>query len=230
MNSHRTLIIITLIAGLLLAACGGTVATTSASASSALSTNYSDALPVAGQLAAGTLKLDETEVAVDAAQAGELLPLWQALSSLMNSATSSDQEIQGVIAQIESTMTAEQVSAIAAMQITQSDLAAIVQASPAGGQGAASSSEIQATRRASAGDGFGPGGGLGPGAGGGEFIGGGPGGGAAGLPGASSGFPQSTASVDQQATAAAYQNQYASTGVNPMVLRAVIQYLQSKTG
>jgi hypothetical protein len=229
MNSHRSLAIITLIAGLLLAACGGAIRTGTGASSSALSTNYADALPVAGQLAAGTLKLEGSQVAVDAEQAAQLLPLWQGLSSLLSSATSSDLEVQGVVAQIESAMTAEQVAAIAAMQITQADVTTLVQ-NAGGAQSGATSDQVQATRRASSGGNFRPGGGFGPGGGDGAFIGGGPGSGGAGLPGASSGFPQSTAAADQQATPAAYQNQYASTGVNPMMVRAVIQYLQSKTG
>jgi hypothetical protein len=232
MNAYRPIIVVGIIAALLLAACGGASGTTSVSSQSELSTGYTDALPVGGQLAAGTLKLEGSDLAVDAQQAASLLPMWQGLSSLMASATSSDQEIQGVVAQIQSAMTADQLAAISAMQLTQADLAEIVQnAGPAANAGT-TSSDIQATRRASSGGEFGPGpgGGGGPGmGGGGEIIGGGSGG-AAGLPGASSGFPQATVSADQQETAQAYLSQYESLGVNPMMVRTVIQYLQSKSG
>lgn len=230
MHALRPIVYVSLVAALILAACGGASATPLAS--SGLSANYRDALPVAGQLAAGTLKLEGSDVAVDPQQASQLLPLWQGLSSLLTSATSSDQEIQGVVAQIEATMSADQVAAIAAMQITQSDLTDLIQSAPPGLANGATSAQIQATRRAGSEGGFGPGGGFGPVSGGsGAFIGSGPGGGsAAGLPGASAGVPQTTASADQQATAQAYQDQYATAGVNPMMVRAVIQYLQSKSG
>jgi len=183
-------------------------------------------------LAAGTLKLDGSDVAVDPLQASQLLPLWQALSSLLTSATSSDQEIQGVVAQIDATMSADQVAAIATMQITQSDLTELLRSTPPGLADGGTSAQIQATRRAGSEGGFGPGDGFGPGSGGsGAFIGSGPGGGSAGgLAGASAEFPQTTASADRQATAQAYKDQYAAAGVNPMVVRAVIQYLQSKSG
>jgi hypothetical protein len=228
MNAHRPIIFISLIGSLILSACGGGAS----QASSALSVSYTGALPVGGQLAAGTLKLEGTDAAVDAQQANQLLPLWQGLSSLLSSATSSDQEIQGVVAQIESTMSAEQVADISAMQITTSDLTELIQNTTlAPAADGATSAQVQATRRAGSGGGFGPAGGFGPGGGGdGAFIGGGPGGGSAGLPGASSGFPQSTASAGQRDTAAAYQSQYAAAGVNPIMVRAVIQYLLSKAG
>jgi hypothetical protein len=226
MHTHRPIIFLSLIAALLLAACGGSAA----SPQSALSATYSGALPVAGQLAAGTLKLEGSQAAVDAQQASELLPMWQGLSSLLNSATSSDQEIQGVVAQIESTMTAEQVAAISAMQITQSDLAGLIQNTGVASGDATAGAQIQATRRASSADGFGPGGGFGPGSGDGVFIGGGPGGASAGLPGASSGVSQATVSADRQATAQAYQSHYEALGVNPVLVRAVIRYLETKVG
>ena len=75
-----------------------------------LSDDYGDALSVQGQLALGTLQLEETELAVDEALAAELLPLWRAAQSLANSDTAADAEVKAVINQIQDTMTPEQVN------------------------------------------------------------------------------------------------------------------------
>lgn len=228
MRRHRTTTLLSLVIALALAACGSAAGQ---GAGSALSTHYADSLPVAGQLAAGTLKLDSSELAVTAAQAGELLPLWQGLQSLLTSSTSSSQEIQGLVSQIESTMTADQVKAIAAMELTQSDATSLTQNSATSSTTSGGSSGIQATRRAQSSGDFGPPGGA--------FVGGGPGGDGLGiglaagngLPGSSSsGIPQATLSADSQATAQAYSNQFAQVGVSPVMIRVVIQYLQSKAG
>lgn len=231
MRHHRLTTLLSLIIAfsLALAACGSAAGQ---GTGSELSTSYADALPAAGQLAAGTLKLEGSAQAVTAEQAGQLLPLWQGLQSLLTSSTSSDQEIQGVVAQIESSMTSAQIQTIAAMKLTQTDLTSLVQSNQGASSGATSSSGVQATRRAQSGGGdFGP-------PGGGGFVGGGPGGdglgiglaGGNGLPGSSSGLPEATLSADSRATAQAYSNQFAQVGVSPMTVRAVIQYLQSKTG
>lgn len=107
---------------LLLAACspGDADVATEPDATTAprLNTDYEDALTVQGQLALGTLQLDETEMAVDETQAAELLPLWQALQSLGNSDTASSVEIDAVINQIQDTMTPDQMQAIADMALT----------------------------------------------------------------------------------------------------------------
>ena len=107
----------------------------SAYASDVLDTSYDDALDASGQLALGTLLLEETGEAVTAGQAAALLPLWQALQS---GVVQGDAETQAVFEQIEQAMTAEQLAAIAAMQSTEHDLRAWMQehgvAAPAGGR------------------------------------------------------------------------------------------------
>jgi hypothetical protein len=67
------------------------------------------------QLSLGTFQLERTPNAVTAEQASKLLPFWQGLlgGSIQNRA-----ETNAVLKQIESTMTAEQLEAIAAMQLT----------------------------------------------------------------------------------------------------------------
>lgn len=102
---------------LALTACG------SAQNSSAAAT-ATTALSLEGQLLVGTIKLESTSLAVSSAQAGELLPLWETLSSLESSGTAASQEIEAVVSQIKSTMSAQQISDITAMNLTQNDLAA----------------------------------------------------------------------------------------------------------
>ena len=69
-------------------------------------------------MAVGTLKLEGSGEAIDAQTAAELLPLWQAVNSLGNSDTTSAVEMQAIYKQIQETMSAAQVQAIAKMQVT----------------------------------------------------------------------------------------------------------------
>ena len=76
------------------------------------------------QLLVGTIKLESTSLAVTSAQADELLPLWETLQSLASSSTAATQEVDAVVSQIESSMSAEQISSITAMKLSQQDLLA----------------------------------------------------------------------------------------------------------
>jgi hypothetical protein len=53
------------------------------------------------------------------------LPLWETLESLASSNTAASQEVDAVVSQIESSLSAQQVSGITAMKLTQQDLAAL---------------------------------------------------------------------------------------------------------
>jgi hypothetical protein len=88
-------------------------------ASAYLDTSYADALDVSGQLALGSLLLEETENALTAEQAAALLPLWQAVRS---GTLQSEAETDAVWRQIQSAMTSEQMAAIQAMRLTGDDL------------------------------------------------------------------------------------------------------------
>jgi len=120
------------LAATLLAACGAGQPTATPEAASAsesyvsahLPTSYEGALGVSGQLALGTMKLENTADAVSTEQAATLLPLWQALRS---EALQDVDEMNAVLRQIESTMDARQLEAIAAMQLTREDLLAWTQ-------------------------------------------------------------------------------------------------------
>ena len=75
----------------------------------------------------GTLKLEETDHAVASDQAADLLPLWQVLNSLSSSDTAAQEEINAITEQIQETMTAEQLAAIEAMELTGEDIFATMQ-------------------------------------------------------------------------------------------------------
>jgi len=106
-------IILSTIFALLLTACGGTQTTLP---------QTSDGLPVTTQLVLGTLQLEDTDQAVTGEQAKELLPMWQVYQSLIDSGTAAQAEIDGLIEQIQETMTAGQLDAISAMNLTQQDM------------------------------------------------------------------------------------------------------------
>ncbi len=160
--------------------------------------DFQNALPISAQLGFGTLLLEDSEYAVDPAQAAELLPLWKAARSLNQSETVAEAELQAVFNQIQDTMTSEQISAIADLQLTGEEMAQLMEdlglSFGFGGGGFGNlTPEQQATAQAAreSGDGF-PGGGF-PGRG---FPGGGNPGGQAGFPGAGGG----QISPEQQAT------------------------------
>lgn len=127
----RVFLLLLYVVGLVLVGCTKqptTQPTTEGSGyDSALTADYDNALDVSTQLALGTLKLEDTDHAVDAGQAASLLPLWQLLQG---SAFTSDSERNAVFKQIEKTMTNAQLATIRSMQLTQADLAGL---NPGGG-------------------------------------------------------------------------------------------------
>jgi len=150
MKRKITIEMILTLAGLLLVACGSKGASVPAGSGAegtvgtGLGTSYENALAVRNQLALGTLRLEETDQPVTADQAGDLLLLWQALRGTMDSGASAQAEVDALLAQIESAMSGEQLSAIGAMKLTQADLQAWAQ-----------------SQGLSTGEGTGPGGGSG---------------------------------------------------------------------
>lgn len=85
------------------------------------------------KLALGTLHLEGTDQAVDAAAAAQLLPLWQLMDELSTNSATSPAEITAVIEQIESSMTSSQLQSIQALNLTDSSVA---KSSQAGGASA----------------------------------------------------------------------------------------------
>jgi hypothetical protein len=122
----KRILIITFVLSILLAACGSASSAASTTSDVYTSINlpvaYENALPVRNQLAIGTMKLDGTAQAVTSEQAKTLLPLYQALRGTNTSGGGSQEEISALLTQIESTMTADQLSAIGEMKLTFTDM------------------------------------------------------------------------------------------------------------
>ena len=187
--------------------------------SSPLKANYEGALPAQTQLVIGTLKLENTDVAVDAEQAAELLPLWRAYRSLSGSDSASSLELEALVDQIEESMTQEQIQTIAEMKLTREDMVAVAQEQgiemAQGGWGDLSPEQretMQAQRQA----------------GGGGVPGMGRPGGAGGVPGIRPSAGGQAPSADQIATLQAQRGGSGAVGVNPMLFDALIKLLESK--
>lgn len=87
-----------------------------------LSTDFDDAASLRNQLALGILSLEGTPNAVTSEQSSQLLLLWQAYIALLGSDTSVPEEISAVQDQIAALLNDAQIQAIAAMQLTNTDL------------------------------------------------------------------------------------------------------------
>ena len=87
----------------------------------------SNDVPTETQLAVGTIKLEGTDQDISAAQAEELVVYWQVYKELSQSETAAQAEIDGLIAQIQETMTDNQMQAIRDMAISQQDVFASMQ-------------------------------------------------------------------------------------------------------
>jgi len=215
----KTVYIIILLIAVIATACGGTPNNVNP-ASGPQGDPATGGLPEATQLLIGTLKLEDTDQAVTAKQAVELLPLWQTMKVISESDTAAQQETEALITQIQETMTTEQRQAITDMNLTREDMLSIMQeqglalgGGPAGGQNTNP-------------QGGNPNGGFPGGAppqGG--FPGGGPGGGGPGGGGQGSGLTQ-----DQIATAQASRQQGGGSLVPSMLINALIEHLQEKVG
>ena len=128
-NKKWVVLMIVGMLAIILAACGGENPETASKSASDVSTSEDGdpstegaeserpALMQAAQIPIGTLLLEGTEFAVEPDQAAELLPLWKAYRSLVESNTASSLEIDAVLGQIENTMTADQLQTITEMDL-----------------------------------------------------------------------------------------------------------------
>jgi hypothetical protein len=215
-----------------LAACGSASAAGPQASGSKLEASYADALPPASQLVIGTLKLDGTSTAVDAAQAAKLLPLWQAYSSLLGSSTAAEAEFSGLEHQIEAAMTPAQLEAIAKLKLTTSDTQSIFAPGGAGQfaggtpfprSGTNGTGNGQGDRPAGGEGGFFFGGGGPPPGEGGGFGGGFPGAGGVPGQGGTGGTPSAQLRATFEAQSASQQQ---LAGVNERLVFVVVRYLE----
>ncbi len=124
-------------------------------------------LPTQTKITLGVLKLEDTDFAVTAEQAQELIPMFYVLQDLNDSDTAAQEEIDGLVNQIQETMTDDQVEAIDGMTLSMRDVFSYIQ-SGSGGAGSSAASSTSGT--SGGGNAGGP-----PNIGGGGFPGGGPG-------------------------------------------------------
>ncbi len=163
-------------------------------------------LPTQTKLILGTIKLEATENAVGAEQAAELLPMFYVLQDLNESDTAAQEEIIGLVNQIQETLTVDQIQAIDYMSLSMQDMFAITQ----GGSGRSSTTDTTST------SGAGEGGMGGP-----PEMGGMPGGGQGGMPGGIS--TGSTTASDSEGTRPAMD-----TSTPSALFDAVITLLEKK--
>ena len=93
---------------------------------SALNTDYTDAVSVAEQLLTGTFMLADTNFSLTGEQKAQLIPLWTSLKEAVQNSAAHEQT-DAILQQIESTLTAEQVKAIADFKITRQSMMSVLQ-------------------------------------------------------------------------------------------------------
>ncbi len=93
---------------------------------SALNTDYTDAVSVAEQLLTGTFMLADTNLSLTGEQTAQLIPLWTSLKEAVQNSAAQEQT-DAILQQIESTLTAEQVKAIADFKITRQSMMSVLQ-------------------------------------------------------------------------------------------------------
>lgn len=170
-------------------------------------------MPAQTKLVLGTINLEETDNAVTAEQAKELLPMFYVLKDLNDSDTAAQEEMDGVVNQIQETLTEAQVQAIDGMSLSMRDVFALTQ----GNSGKSStSSGTSSTTGASGGGMGGP-----PDMGGGGMPGGGGGPGGGGMPGGAS---STTTSTSKNTSAAPVMD----TSTPSALFDTVIEILQKK--
>ena len=213
-------LLLTLLA-LTLTACGASASST-ADTTSQTGAN-AQTLTGPSMLAIGTLKLKDTDQAVTAKQAADLLPLWQVYQSLTSSDTSAQEEIDALAQQIQDVMTDAQLQAIVDMNLTPQDMFAVMQEMGVTMNRPTGSGDSNSNDSAN----FMPGAGGPPP----DMGAGGPP--AGGMPGQGQGG--TGLSPDQIATAQASRASGGGPGggpnfVSPALLEALIQYLQEAAG
>jgi hypothetical protein len=113
-----------IVLSLILAGCGKN---DNQSGNTSTSSDQSTSLSDANQLLMGTLKLEGTNKAVNADEASQLLPLWQAYRSLSTSQTAAEAEVDGLLKQIQSAMSSAQIQAIKDMNLTNTEMMNLMQ-------------------------------------------------------------------------------------------------------
>ncbi len=171
---------------------------------------------VKNKLAVGMLKLEGTDLSITAAQAKDLLPLWQAVKSLNAEKTTAAEEMAALYVQIQETMTSEQIQYIDKLDLTSDELDTLKQKYELQ-TGQTTQSQTTTTNNSNS-------------------SGGGPQGGIpgfdmppdAGLGGLTSGGPASSQSTTQQAPVPAQSSSPSLANSNVLFANAVIKLLEQR--
>ncbi len=123
-------VVVLVVMGFILAACSSPQAAQANQSSNAGSGQNDQAnngfsnrpISTEAKLEVGTLDLEGTDQAVTAAEAKTLLPLWQQVKTLNGSANANSNDLTTVLSQIQQAMTPDQINAIDAMNLTQTDV------------------------------------------------------------------------------------------------------------
>ena len=124
---RTTLVTGSLLVSLLLAACsvagqGDPAQAAQNAGNTTVSGGNTRKLPQAMKLALGTFKLEKTNYPLDPAEAAQLLFLWKGMRHLSQDQTVANEEVQGLIKQIQDTMKPEQIDAINGMNLSFQDI------------------------------------------------------------------------------------------------------------
>jgi PBP1b-binding outer membrane lipoprotein LpoB len=92
-----------------------------------LSTDYENAAPVSMQLMLGITQLENTDLAVTPAQAESFITVLNFLKDLSANSSATQKQFDSLIEQAQALLTAEQIAAIAEMQITQDSAMSLMQ-------------------------------------------------------------------------------------------------------
>jgi len=224
-----TLTSLSLLLVLILAACGGNSPERNSNPDNTDPTTMNFEMPVEMKLMLGTVKLDETEFAIDPEQASDLLPLWKTLRSLSSSETAAQAEVDAVISAIQEAMTTEQMAAIEAMGLTMKDFTGVAETlgleTGFGGRFGEITPEMQATMEAARESGEFPSEGFE----GGFVFGGGQGpGGGQGRGGGFGGEPGFSPEMRETAIAERGDTFGRGFGINTALLDGIIAFLEAK--
>jgi hypothetical protein len=85
------------------------------------------ALSTQTKLVLGTINLEGTDAMVTAEQATQLLPMFYVLQELNSSKSAAQEEVDGLVNQIQATLTKDQLQAIDGMSLSMRDVLAITQ-------------------------------------------------------------------------------------------------------
>ena len=222
-NFALTLIIVFALA---LTACSGGASNAQQSNPDQITITTPSEMPLASKLVIGSFKLEGTDNAITVEQAAELIPLWQVYQQLSTSDTAAQEEVTSLAEQIQETMTADQMAAIDAMNLTPQDIFRTMQ--ELGIQFGGNRQQSQGGNSQQGGNNFGP-------PGGGEFVR--PDGGVPGSGGGPGGFnngqnlsPEQIATAQARREANGGGGNFGFNSTPAPLIEALVKLLQEKAG